>query len=159
MDFNIWFERNFHWNNIKITLTFFISTIKTGNLFAYIKLTWSKVMCLCSREESITDSFHSWPCVLAFLNVIVTCVIIFLILALHFFSPTEACKLMSNITCSIPEFTCVPSAKVGWTLYFIVAELFFPFTIEFLNGQMTNSICSWWSCLSWERPIILSFAR
>ncbi|KAG6395271.1 hypothetical protein SASPL_145913 [Salvia splendens] len=24
----------------------------------------------------------------------------------------EACKLMSNITCSIPEFTCVPSAKL-----------------------------------------------
>ncbi|KAK4405993.1 DNA mismatch repair protein MSH1, mitochondrial [Sesamum angolense] len=25
----------------------------------------------------------------------------------------EACKLMSNITCSVPEFTCVPSAKVN----------------------------------------------
>ncbi|KAK4478239.1 hypothetical protein RD792_017522 [Penstemon davidsonii] len=24
----------------------------------------------------------------------------------------EACKLMSNVTCSIPEFTCVPSAKL-----------------------------------------------
>ncbi|KAL0376835.1 UNVERIFIED_CONTAM: DNA mismatch repair protein MSH1, mitochondrial [Sesamum calycinum] len=24
----------------------------------------------------------------------------------------EACKLMSNITCSVPEFTCVPSAKL-----------------------------------------------
>ncbi|XP_073140791.1 DNA mismatch repair protein MSH1, mitochondrial isoform X2 [Henckelia pumila] len=24
----------------------------------------------------------------------------------------EACKLMSNITCSIPEFTCIPSAKL-----------------------------------------------
>jgi len=25
---------------------------------------------------------------------------------------TEACKLMSSLTCSIPEFTCVSSAKV-----------------------------------------------
>lgn len=35
---------------------------------------------------------------------------VFLILLLFFFA--DACRIMSNVTCSIPDFTCISAAKV-----------------------------------------------